>query len=68
MNTGKWSFYSPFAKKVADDLTKQTLIARCVEHQKLAALLQHWKIHLRALRTFAHLSVLTNVNIKYVFS
>ena len=36
MNTGMWSFYSPFARKVADDPTKQTFIASCVERQKLS--------------------------------
>ena len=36
MNTGMWSFYSPFARKVADDPTEQTFIASCVERQKLS--------------------------------
>ena len=31
-----WSFYSPFARKVADDPTEQTFIASCVERQKLS--------------------------------
>ena len=36
MNTGMWSSYSPFARKVADDPTEQTFIASCVERQKLS--------------------------------
>ena len=35
MNTGMWSFYSPFARKVADDPTEQTFIAIYVGRQKL---------------------------------
>ena len=31
-----WSFFFPFARKVADDPTEQTFIARCGECQKLS--------------------------------
>ena len=36
MNTGIWSFYSAFARKVAEDPTEQTFIASWVERQKLS--------------------------------
>ena len=31
-----WSFYSPFARKIAEGPTEQTFIASCVERQKLS--------------------------------
>ena len=36
MNTGMCSFYSPFARNVAEGPTEQTFIASCVERQKLS--------------------------------